>query len=261
MQCPVCNATFVTLLELEFHVNDCLDGPDTVQTSIDTHISALRIPKPPDPSSSSLLKGRLSIHESRNIGTTTKKTNLPKDKLVQTSILKWFKSGSEDSQAGTSNESFRSQTTANLVREETCSSVASLAAKSVKTKLKGRGWRKALTEGKKIYHPRLTSTTFLPGSQKYLPEYKKIPDSSFAVDCFSFGPVPGISHYFLTHFHSDHYMGLSKKFSHGLIVCSHVTAAIVRTVIKVEPSHIVSAGVGESLRISNFVVTLLEANQ
>ena len=58
-------------------------------------------------------------------------------------------------------------------------------------------WKRPALPARKVYHSRMISNIYLPSIQKYLPEFKKIQDSTFTVDCFSYGVVPGITHYFL----------------------------------------------------------------
>lgn len=57
------------------------------------------------------------------------------------------------------------------------------------------------------------------------PYYKIIEGTKFAVDAFRYGDIDGVEHYFLSHFHSDHYIGLKKSFNHTLFV-SNITGKV-----------------------------------
>lgn len=87
---------------------------------------------------------------------------------------------------------------------------------NIKTEVKSKNGRK----GKK-------STNGLIGKSKAsvtrrkkveCPYYKIVEDTKLAVDAFRYGDIEGVEHYFLSHFHADHYIGLKKSFNHKLYV-------------------------------------------
>ncbi|CCE64100.1 hypothetical protein TPHA_0G02630 [Tetrapisispora phaffii CBS 4417] len=47
------------------------------------------------------------------------------------------------------------------------------------------------------------------------------------VDGFNYASEPDINKYFLSHFHSDHYIGLKKSWDQGIIYCTEVTAKLM----------------------------------
>ncbi|KAF8420370.1 hypothetical protein EV426DRAFT_706139 [Tirmania nivea] len=84
------------------------------------------------------------------------------------------------------------------------------------------------------------SDTFQPqplsSSRRPCPFYKLIfpHPVSVAMDAFKYGAISGVDAYFLSHFHSDHYRGLTSTWSHGLIWYTKVTANLVRQKLGVD---------------------------
>ncbi|KAI8044018.1 hypothetical protein M5D96_000166 [Drosophila gunungcola] len=94
---------------------------------------------------------------------------------------------------------------------------------------------------------------------KPCPPYKVVEGTSFCVDGFQFGDIDGVSHYFLSHYHADHYIGLTKNFCYPLYM-SPTTARLVRTFIKVDEMCINEIEVDQTLMVDGVQVTALEAN-
>ncbi|KAG6749959.1 hypothetical protein NC652_033477 [Populus alba x Populus x berolinensis] len=92
------------------------------------------------------------------------------------------------------------------------------------------------------------------------PFYKRIPDTGFSVDAFRYGPIPGCSAYFLTHFHYDHYGGLTKGWSHGPIYCTPLTARLLTICLSLNSLYIHPLEIDTEYVIQGVKVTLVEAN-
>ena len=95
------------------------------------------------------------------------------------------------------------------------------------------------------------------------PFYKVMQGMPLSVDAFRFGRIEGCTGYFLTHFHSDHYGGLTASWQHGLIYCSQATANLVRLCLKVEEKWIRPLEMETPTLIADsggVTVTCIEAN-
>ncbi|KAE8384363.1 cytochrome P450-domain-containing protein [Aspergillus alliaceus] len=99
--------------------------------------------------------------------------------------------------------------------------------------------------------------------QRTCPFYKIIPGFSICVDAFRYGAVEGCNAYFLSHFHSDHYIGLTGSWRHGPIYCSKATGNLVRQQLKVDPRWVVDLEFEKTTEVPStggVKVTLIEAN-
>ena len=102
-----------------------------------------------------------------------------------------------------------------------------------------------------------------PAYQRTCPFYKIIPGFSICVDAFRYGAVAGCEAYFLSHFHSDHYVGLTSTWCHGPIYCSRVTGNLVKQQLRVDPKYVIALEFEKPVEIprtGGAKVTMIPAN-
>lgn len=102
-----------------------------------------------------------------------------------------------------------------------------------------------------------------PAYQRTCPFYKIMPGFSICVDAFRYGAIEGCKAYFLSHFHSDHYIGLTSSWCHGPIYCSKVTANLVKQQLRVDPKWVVPLEFEQRFEVPGtpgVAVTMIPAN-
>ena len=102
-----------------------------------------------------------------------------------------------------------------------------------------------------------------PAYQRVCPFYKILPGFSICVDAFRYGAVEGCNAYFLSHFHSDHYIGLTSSWRHGPIYCSRVTGNLVRQQLRVDPQWVIDLKFDSKVEVpgtNGVEVTMIPAN-
>ncbi|KAF8216817.1 DRMBL-domain-containing protein [Mycena galopus ATCC 62051] len=100
-------------------------------------------------------------------------------------------------------------------------------------------------------------------NRRKAPFYKVMQGMPIAVDAFRYGCIPGVTAYFLTHAHSDHYTNLSSSWKHGPIYCSEGTANLIIHILSVDKKWVHPLPMDVSTVIPNtggVHVTLIEAN-
>ncbi|XP_042873305.1 DNA cross-link repair 1A protein-like isoform X2 [Penaeus japonicus] len=177
----------------------------------------------------------------------------------QTSILNFF-------QAKGSNKSPEAEP------ENKCSLCCKCACKESPEKLGGKGaassWKDLMSRmqrnSEKSDSTNSSSSTQLQEDkpdyqQRKCPFYKYIKDTDVVVDAFCYGVLDGVKAYFLTHFHYDHYRGLTKKFNQP-IYCSEITGRLVNLRLGVPLQYLHFLPMEEPRVVCGLEVTLLEAN-
>ncbi|XP_039126891.1 LOW QUALITY PROTEIN: uncharacterized protein LOC120263030 [Dioscorea cayenensis subsp. rotundata] len=94
---------------------------------------------------------------------------------------------------------------------------------------------------------------------KDTPAWCCIPGTPFRVDAFRY--LRGdCSHWFLTHFHIDHYQGLTRSFCHGKIYCSSITAHLVNSKLGVPWDKLQVLPINQKFTVSGVTLTCFDAN-
>ncbi|KAI0164647.1 DRMBL-domain-containing protein [Xylariaceae sp. FL1272] len=99
--------------------------------------------------------------------------------------------------------------------------------------------------------------------QRTCPFYKIMPGIFICVDAFRYGAVEGCKAYFLSHFHSDHYIGLTANWSHGPIYCSKVTGSLVKNQLRTAAKYVKELEFEETVEVpgtEGVTVTMIPAN-
>ncbi|KAF6841496.1 DNA repair protein pso2 [Colletotrichum plurivorum] len=102
-----------------------------------------------------------------------------------------------------------------------------------------------------------------PAYQRTCPFYKIMPGFYICVDAFRYGAVKGCNAYFLSHFHSDHYIGLTANWIHGPIYCSKVTGELVKMQLRVAAKWVVQLEYDQTIEVpgtEGVTVTMIPAN-
>ncbi|XP_045147529.1 DNA cross-link repair 1A protein [Echinops telfairi] len=125
---------------------------------------------------------------------------------------------------------------------------------------KGRGFRRAAGGG---LPGRPSAAPEFPNAEglrkRQCPFYKQIPGTGFTVDAFQYGLIEGCTAYFLTHFHSDHYSGLSRKFT-APVYCSQITGNLLKSKLHVQEQYIHPLPMDTECIVNGVKVVLLDAN-
>ncbi|KAL5743380.1 hypothetical protein ACOSQ2_026496 [Xanthoceras sorbifolium] len=108
-------------------------------------------------------------------------------------------------------------------------------------------------------HSSSPKTLHFPPFPSTFPTSKLIPGTRFLIDAFRHSSSSSVS-YFLSHFHSDHYSGLSPTWSKGIIFCSPTTSRLLVNVLKVPKRFVYPLPLRERVSIDGCEVVLVDAN-
>lgn len=224
--CPICNASLagVTPDQATVHVNSCLDGNPTPLPSEEPPKPA---PAPSNPTSENKDEFLVSAPE---VGKRFARAAVARPGQINPISI----GGGEPGSNGSSASAFSKLMSGHAEDEAWATAAATEHA----------------SRGKPAY-------------QRTCPFYKIMPGFHICVDAFRYGAVEGCRAYFLSHFHSDHYIGLTASWTHGPIYCSKVTGSLVKSQLKTAEKYVVELEFEEKVPVpgtDGVFVTMIPAN-
>ena len=128
----------------------------------------------------------------------------------------------------------------NLTLEPTSATSVLMASAKLKW---GKGSEKKSANGGKSRNGIRAMPSATTNRDRYCPDYKKVLHGShmtkpIIVDGFHYASSDLSDCYFLSHFHSDHYGGLSKHFDCGTVYCSPATCSLVKLKLNVSSQYL-----------------------
>lgn len=239
--CPICSASLsrVTPDQATVHVNSCLDGSPT----------PLPLPAKPPPEEP---LDRQSGRSSKMVPPTSKSTNqyTEEDLVSAPEVGKRFARAAvaRPGQANPFSLGGEGVTTSNTGSTSAFSKLMSGHAEDA-------AWATAAAAE--------TSARGKPAYQRTCPFYKIMPGFNICVDAFRYGAVKECQAYFLSHFHSDHYIGLTANWIHGPIYCSKVTGSLIKSQLKTADKYVVELEWEDKVPVpgtNGAFVTMIPAN-
>lgn len=227
--CPICNASLdgVSPDEATVHVNSCLDGNPTPLPS--------KKPSKPSPESPKALPREIKNEElvpGPEVGKRFARAAVPRPGQANPIFLG---GGGPNSNGDSSSSSAFTKLMSGHAEDAAWATAAASEHAS---------------RGKAAY-------------QRTCPFYKIMPGFHICVDAFRYGAVEGCRAYFLSHFHSDHYIGLTANWTHGPIYCSKVTGSLVKSQLRTAEKYVVELEFEEKVPVpgtDGVFVTMIPAN-
>ncbi|KAI0060674.1 DRMBL-domain-containing protein [Artomyces pyxidatus] len=178
-------------------------------------------------------------------------------KAMTALVIQKHVNGCDDSQASSTSPLARnnSSSAAGYSRGKASSNAFSVLMSSHK---ENEAWKEATIAEDRNFRP-----TKGNGGRRKAPFYKVMTGMPIAVDAFRYGSIPGVTAYFLTHAHSDHYTNLSSNWKAGPIYCSEGTANLIIHMLAVDRRWVHPLPMDVPTIIPNtggVTVTLIEAN-